>query len=235
MFRSLSFTPLDSEIQSGIAKIEGEHQAGALKALKARWTMLAQAVHGIERLPLNAAMNADDKTVFVGPTAYNFLNVFLTPPQDSLRSDDTLSEHPLHAIRCASSADTFAIFAILSSHLAYWWWHTQGDGFHVSGRFIANLPFGLDALGGREAAKLRECGGELWSTIKSLPIVSRNGGRTSLAYSPNGHDRIRRRADEALGAIAGLSTAFVDELQQFTARSISATLHETTNAEVEGI
>ena len=231
MFRSLRFTLLDNEIQTGIAKIEGQCQADALTVLRLRWVKFAQAVHGIERLPLSGAMNADNRTVFVGPTAYNFLNVFLKPPRDALRPDLLLSEHPLHAIRCASLDDAFAVFAVFSSHLAYWWWHAQGDGFHVTRRFIADFPFGVDVLGG--TSELCKNGNELWAVINSRPIVSLNGGRTSLAYTPNGHDRIRRRIDEELAAIAGLSTTFVDELQQFTARSISATLHETTNTEME--
>jgi hypothetical protein len=235
MFKSLRFTPIGSSIRLGLPKIEGHHQATALKLLNARWNRLEHAVQAIERLSLKAAKEADERTVFVGPTAYNFLNVFLRPHQDAFGSDQTLSEHPLHAVRCSSPADASAVFAILSSHFAYWWWHSHGDGFHVSRRFIAALPFGLDALLGPAAESLAECGEILSTAIKARPIISLNGGRTSLAYTPNGHDQIRRMADEALAGLAGLPMTFVDELQQFTARSISATLHETTNAEMEGV
>jgi hypothetical protein len=233
MFGSLRFTPLDDSIHMGIAKIEGQHQADALRTLRLRAPKLSQAVHGIERLSLNSALNVNDKTVLVGPTAYNFLNVFLKPPTNALRSDQIPSEHPLHAVRCASPADAFAVFAILSSHLAYWWWHAHGDGFHVARRFIADLPFGFNVLGGSSGETLCQYGNELWTIIKSRPVVSLNSGRTSLAYTPNGHDRIRRRVDEALAGIAGLPTSFIDEVQQFTARSISATLHEATNTLME--
>lgn len=136
-------------------------------------------------------------------------------------------------MRCSSSRDAFAVFAILSGHLAYWWWHTHGDGFHVSRRFLAELPFGLEALTAPMSDVLAECGIELWSAINADPIISLNRGRTSLAYTPNGHDDIRRKIDQALADLVGFDGAFVDELQQFTARTVAATLHRHANTETE--
>jgi hypothetical protein len=224
MFRSLRFTPIDGDVRAGIPKIEGACQAAAFKTLCARWNRLEQAVQGISRRALATSPNADDRTVFIGPTAYNFLNVFLKPPRALLHKHLTLSEHPLHAITCASRQDAFAIFGILSSHLAYWWWHTHGDGFHVSSRFISEFPFGADAMSGRCGEVLSEWGEELWSTIRTNPIISLNRGRTSLAFTPNGHDQLRRKFDQALADLAGLEAAFVDELQQFTAHTVAAKL-----------
>ena len=181
---------------------------------------------------------ASRSTVFVGPPAYNFLNVFLKPPRSLLSSGQKLSEHPLFAITCASRDDALAVFAVLTSHLAYWWWHSHGDGFHVSRRFIATLPFGLELLMGNTGARLAGSGAELWSQIRSNPIISLNRGRISLAYTPNGHNNIRSQADRALADLAGLEDVFVDELQQFTAHTVAATLRcaITTEAdEKEGV
>jgi hypothetical protein len=161
----------------------------------------------------------------VGPTAYNFINVFLRPPRKLFRDEMSLSEHPLYAIQCGTEDEAFAAFAVLSSHLAYWWWHSHGDGFHVSRRFLEDLPFGVEAVSGETGLRLTDAGKALWATIRERPIMSLNRGRTSLAYTPNGHDDLRRRADEVLAEIAELRPAFVDELQRFTARSVSATLH----------
>lgn len=238
MFRSLNFTPIDSDIRGGIPKIDSARQAAALKVLGSRWNSLERAVQQIERRSLAAAPSAGEQTVFVGPTAYNFLNVFLRPPRAPLQKNATLSEHPLHAITCASRYDALAVFALLSSHLAYWWWHAHGDGFHVSGRFLSEFPFGLDALSGQPREALSRCGEELWSTIRTGAIISLNRGRTSLAFTPNGHDAIRRKIDQILADLAGLQTAFVDELQQFTAHTVAATLRVHTDSgthEQEGI
>ena len=237
MFNSLRFTPIECDIRSGIPKIDGACQAAALKVLSGRWTHLEHAVIGIARATLDQAQRATDKTVFVGPTAYNFLNVFLKPPRGLASAGLSLSEHPLHAIDCASREEALAVFAVLSSHLAYWWWHAHGDGFHVSRRTIASFPFGIETLSGRTAARLAVHGAELWSTICTSPVISLNRGKTSLAFTPNGHDELRRSADEILAEVAGLDRSFVDELQQFTAHTVAATLRahdSSTSNESEG-
>jgi hypothetical protein len=233
MFADLRFTVVDTRIRAGIPKIEGDIQAAALGTLVARWSRLEQTVLSIERFNLNEMADADEKTVFVGPTAYNFLNVFLKPDHGLPQGNQALSEHPLHALRCASKKDALAVFAILSSHLAYWWWHTNGDGFHVSKRFLAELPFGMDAFVPPVNEALTEHGIELWSLIKENPIVSLNRGRTSLAYTPNGHDDVRRKIDQKLANLAGLPKVFVKELQQFTAHTVAATLRKNGVAETQ--
>ena len=230
MFKSLSFTEIDGDIRAGIPKIDSEYRA-ALQTLAVRWGRLEQVTKSIGRIELAKTAAADNCTVFVGATAYNFLNVFLKPPRDVFQGVQALSRHPLHAIRCASRIDALAIFGILSSHLAYWWWHTHGDGFHVSRRFVAELPFGATDLSERITETLSEYGAALWLAIREKPITSLNRGRTSLAYTPNGHDDLRRRLDEVLASGAGLEPTFVDQLQRFTARTVAATLHEGTGPE----
>jgi hypothetical protein len=233
MLESIKFTQVDGRIGGGIPKIEGDLQASALRSLSMRWSRLEQAVHGIGRSNLGEMPSADDKTVFVGPTAYNFLNVFFSPGHRLLHAGQVLSEHPLHAVRCCSREDAFIVFAILSSHLAYWWWHAHGDAFHVSRRFLAELPFGLEAFTAPVSDVLADSGAELWSAIKSKPIISLNRGRTSVAFAPNGQDDIRSKIDRVLADLAALEPALVHELQQFTARTVAATprRHAITDAE----
>ena len=233
MFNSIRFTEFNGDIRTGIPKVDGTCQAVALKMLSTRRDRLEHAVQGIVRLNLAEAPNADDSMVFVGPTAYNFLNVFLRPRTTVLEEGLILSENPLHAIRCSSSEDALTAFGILTSHLAYWWWHTHGDGFHVSKRFISDFPFGLALFRGGEADRLREIGADLWSAIRWSPIISLNRGRASLAYTPNGYDDVRRSADEALAGVAGLHDGFVDELQQFTAHTVAAKLRDYGGSDTE--
>ena len=186
MFNSIRFTVLNRDIRTGIPKVDGAPQASALEILSGRHDCLEQAAERIGKHNLADTWNADDQLVFVGPTAYNFLNVFLRPPLPVLKKQVILSENPFHAIRCASAKDAFAVFAILTSHLAYWWWHTHGDGFHVSKTFISKFPFSLRILGDSVTNSLA-CGGrDLWSAIRSNPIISMNRGRTSFAYPTNG-------------------------------------------------
>jgi hypothetical protein len=232
MFQSLHFTTVEGDIRAGIPKIEGHIQAAAYKALSAHWGRLGQVVRGIERSSFAAAPDADDRTVFVGPTAYNFINAFVSPERSLFDKAEILSENPLQAIKCSSHKDALAVFAILSSHLAYWWWHTHGDGFHVSRRFISELPFGLEAFVPVRDT-LAERGAELWQLIERKPIKSLNKGRTSIAFTPNGYDGIRRGIDSLLAGQVGLDERFVDEIQQFTARTVSATLRKNIVHEAE--
>ena len=222
MFDSIGFTRIPGDIRRGIPKVEGACQASALETLNARWERLEQAVHSIKRLTFADTAVAGDDVVFVGNTAYNFLNVFLRPPETIFESKIQLSENQLYAIQCATSESALAVFGILTSHLAYWWWHTQGDGFHVSRRFITDFPFGNDVLDGPRVNLLSKIGSDLWSAVNSGPTVSLNRGRTSLAYNPNCHPQMRRSADRVLVNASGLNGSFVDELQQFTEHTIAA-------------
>ena len=226
MFRSLRFTEIDRDIRAGIPKVEGERQAAVHSMLKVRWGRLDQVAQSIGRAKLVETADLDDRTVLVGATAYNFLNVFLKPPRGTLREEWSLSDNPLHALRCASRKDALAVFGILSTHLVYWWWHVHGDGFHVSRRFVAELPFGGPDFSASVTEALAERGAALWAAIKEKPIISLNRGRTSLAFTPNGHDDVRRRLDEILANRVGLEAVFVDELQRWTALTVAARLPE---------
>ena len=227
MFGSIRFTPIVGAIRSGIPKINGSSQARAFEELAGRWDRLEHVCTEIRRMPLAQVLTNDGHTVFSGATAYNFLNVFLQPPQHVLESAPALSEHPLHALHFPAREDAAAAFALLSSHLAFWWWHANHDGFHVTGRFLAGMPFGMDAMSAASRKMLADCGERLWSLIRFAPIISVNRGRMSLAYSPNGFDCIRSEIDQILAGLAGLEPAFVDELQQFTAHTIRAEVRVT--------
>ena len=192
MFDGISFTPIDCDIQPGIPKVEGSQQATAMETLGARWNRLGQAVNRVTRMSLAEALTTGDHVVLVGNTAYNFLNVFLRPPESVLEGKPPLSKNPLHAIHCATPERAFAVYGILSSHLAYWWWHTHGDGFHVLRRFILDFPFGNDVLADHHRDFLSESGSTLWSAISAHPTISLNRGRASLAYNPIDHTEASR-------------------------------------------
>ena len=224
MFDGIGFTQINCDIRSGIPKVEGCRQATAAETLSTRGERLGPVVHSVNRMHLVDTLRTGDHVVLVGTTAYNFLNVFLRPTESVLEENHRLSENPLHAIHCASPEMAFAVFGILSSHLAYWWWHTQGDGFHVLRRFIWEFPFGRDVLVGHYLSSLSRSGWNLWSAIKAHPTVSLNRGRISLAYNPNAHTEARLSVDRLLITAAGLTNDFVDELQRFSEHTVAATV-----------
>lgn len=224
MFTSIRFTAIDCPIRAGIPKLDGKSQSRAYEALERRWHRFDHACTNFRRVPLASVLKNDGHTVFTGPTAYNFLNVFLNPPPGVLANATELTEHPLHAIEFSNREGAAAAFALLSSHIVYWWWRVTQDGFHLNSRFLTNLPFGIDALYGDCGQKLSEHGERLWAQIQTNPIVSRNRGRTSLAYSSNGFEDVRLEIDKILAELAGLESGFVTEIQQFTAHTITAEL-----------
>ena len=222
MFDNIGFTRISGDIRRGIPKVEGCDQVSALETLNTRWDRLEQAVYNVNRLSLADTADAGDDVLFVGNTAYNFLNVFLRPPQQVFRSEHQLSGNRLYAIQCASPEDALAIFGILSSHLAYWWWLMHGDGFHVTRHFLTNFPFGSEVLGGQYRDVLSDYGSALWSTMNSNPTISLNRGRTSVAYNPIGNGDLRRSVDRVLLDAAGLDYRLADELQRFSEQTIAA-------------
>ena len=235
MFSTISFTPFAGSICPGIPKVDGATQADAFAILAARTDRYGRACTSIRRMTLANVLKNHRHTVFAGATAYNFLNVFLNPPHGVLPTQSVLSTHPLHAMEFPSRAAATAAFALLSSHLAYWWWHVTHDGFHVNAGFFKRFPIGADALSGPAGATLATWGEELWSHIRSQPIVSVNRGRTSLGYSPLRLETIRREIDQIVADVAGLDVAFVTELERFSSQTVGAKLHGVSpHSEVRG-
>jgi hypothetical protein len=179
-------------------------------------------VSGISRATLELAFRSDGTTVYVGPTAYNFLNVFLRPPRWDSLPDDRLTEHPLHALACRSRARALRVFAILASQFAFWWWHINGDGFHLTRRVIHAMPIGRVMLEDQYAQPLAELGETLWRQIALEPIVSTNRGRTSLGFSALPYHGLRRQIDALLVDALGLSREFVSSLERFVDRMTTA-------------
>lgn len=223
MFEGISFTSIPSNIDAGIPKVVGKEQAAALKKLQAERFDLGHVVNAFGPATLATTFGADSQTVYVGATAYNFLNVFLAPPQwDSVGA--TLTEHPLHAIQCASRADALRVFALLSSRLAFWWWHANGDGFHVSRGILRHMPVGATFTNSRYSGLLAGYGDALWTRVKEFPVLSRNRARTSLAFSAVPFSKERTAIDVLLIEALGLDQKFSAALQSFT--------HTVTTAEV---
>lgn len=227
MLAGVGFTPLDADIRAGIPKIEGALQAQALKGLMGQRHTLLHAVTHFGRATLSDALRDDASTVFVAATAYNFLNVFLRPDSATLSSKDVLTENPMLALACPSRDAALQVFALLSSKVAFWWWHAHGDGFHVSKHVIETMPVGEAFRSATFAAKLTKLGESLWKDVSASPIVSRNRGRTSLGFSAVNSPE-RERIDALLIEALGLPPEFAIDLQHFCESVTNAQLSSPT-------
>lgn len=152
-------------------------------------------------------------SVYVGPVAYNFVNVARRlqlssiPPGAATRSS---------FLRCelvdSSAADS--VFALFSSRVSYWLWNVEGDGFHVSKRFIDFIASLWNTLSQCGLAQLSERGLALWEAISSAPIVSRNAGAWSVAFSPVPHRAIVAEIDHIVTSDLGMSDTFADLIER---------------------
>ncbi|HEX5241864.1 MAG TPA: hypothetical protein VFW23_01280, partial [Tepidisphaeraceae bacterium] len=215
MFANIRFTPLQRlEITFGIPKVDGESQARALNLLERRSDRISDLwLHSGRASAADAFLPSEQSTVFVASTAYNFINVF-RPHQQPRSSRLPLTENPLLAIECADERVARAIFAILSSRIIFWWWHTHGDGFHVTKTFIEGIPLGSQ-LSSETIYRLSDAGEQLWRAVQPFRIRSLNGGRESVAYRPIHCEVERDEIDRIIIAATGLDPTFADEVRRF--------------------
>lgn len=233
MLKTIDFTPIKADIRAGIPKVGGAQQASAMSKLLHERQALVYGVTNIGRAFLSEALQGSDRTVFVGSTAYNFLNVFLRPTSVKLGPGDTPTENPLFALECTSRDAALEVFAVMSSRLAFWWWHVHGDGFHVSRYNIETVPVGRALTDAQLCGQLCELGQSLWNKVAASPVVSRNKGRTSLGYSAAG--RVEQdRIDALLIDALGLSPSFAGELAEFCTNVTAASIHNRTDESSDG-
>jgi hypothetical protein len=201
------------DITSGVPKLGSRSQAEAFEALRSHTGTLRRDLRRSTRVvpPLT---EEGDSTVYVAGTAYNWLNVY--------RAGDAIARgvgkpttSPLLALTADSRAHADALYALLSSRIAFWMWRVESDVFHVPMGWVTGLPLSPASLseGGREV--VGQLGRALWDAIAVHPIVSVNGGRTTLSYCPHAKSELLDQIDQAIIAEFGLPTVLGAELAEF--------------------
>jgi hypothetical protein len=178
------------------------------------------------RPPLSMAA-ADDivgtslsNDVFVGGTAYNFLNIFRNYP-DRLSWRGELSASGIHRIRCHVAEEADQVTALLASRCAFWLWHVECDGFHVPGWFLAestllNVDFDAD-----QRARLGELGRHIWDGLQEDVLCSDNRGKLTFAFRPTAVSTERAKVDDLIIERLGLGPTIAIALTEFEQRTIS--------------
>lgn len=217
LFGSIGFTSLGpASITHGIPKLCGAEQSAALCALRrttARlpsWCVRMGTCHPEEAIGKQSAHR-----VFVGGTAYNFLNVYRCAELAEEERTFPMSESAVHCLEFRSQQDAEAVFAILSSRIVFWLWHVMGDGFHVPGWLWDEVPFSRGAFDAQSLAALAGHGRKLWQRLHEHRFTSLNGGKLTIGYRPlHCHDE-RDAIDELLIKAAKLPFEFLAELRTF--------------------
>ena len=141
----------------------------------------------------------------------------------ALASSEVLTENPMLPLACPSREAALQVFALLSSKLAFWWWHAHGDGFHVSKHIVETMPVGEAFRSAEFTAELTRLGDSLWGEISASPVVSRNRGRTSLGFSAAASPH-RTKIDSLLIKALRLAPEFAGELDRFCEGVTNATI-----------
>lgn len=136
-----------------------------------RWQLPLQEVHPAARVDQSSQLA-------VASTAYNFLGVVRDPRRAVADGHD--SRNPYAFLQFDSAARAAAGYAVLNSRVAFWLWHATGDGFHVTDRLLSQVP--MPEPGAEAVETLARLGELLWQSVCHQPVVSRNRGRTTVAY-----------------------------------------------------
>ncbi len=220
LFKSIRFTEIKGSISTGIPKLNGVLQSRALQRLEETPARLGEMV-SVSGSDLLASFNANGNTVFMASTAYNFLNVFMTPPA-RFKPTGAASTNTIYAIQCKKQMDVHAIYAVLSSRITFWLWHVWGDGFHVTKKFVEDLPIGPAIIQQGTMNELAELGRSLWLKVQLQPTTSCNRGRTSVAFPASAAPELQTRIDQIIISAVGLPQAFLANLDSFVESVISA-------------
>jgi len=221
LFESIDFTPLEAiNITAEIPKLKGSQQSHAFALLRKLPNRLPSWCTSITTCePLEASSSAALPRVFVGGTAYNFLNVYRAFELDD-RTPYPLSESSIHCLNFRHEQEAQAAFAILSSRLAFWLWHVMGDGFHVASWLFNELPFARSSFSKPQFEQLAALGAKLWAQVQKHRIVSVNAGKQTIAFRPLALNEERDPIDRILIEAAGLPPGFAGELCDFILQTV---------------
>lgn len=222
MLRELHYTEVQCSVEHGIPKLSSELQADCLDRLIAQGSTLSDLVVSFQSTCLEHTFEGERRTLFVGGTAYNFLNVFFRPPSVLQPKVALMSTNTMHALGCATLKDAFAAFAILSSGIAFWLWHILGDGFHLSKGFLEDFPVGPNLFNAETFEQLSLAGKRLWHNVQSHSVSSLNRGRASLSFPASRLREEQRAIDQIIVGAARLPQAFIVELDNFINSVVSA-------------
>jgi hypothetical protein len=216
LFDSIYFTSFGAlNIANGIPKVEGKLQSHAFNILKSVQSRFETLCKSIAKYSLDIALEQKHtKFVYVGGTAYNFLNVF-RKFDDDIDRKTPLSESPIHCLEFMTEKDASAAFAMLSSRLVFWLWHIQSDGFHVPSWFVKALPLEVKNIPDKQMVRLSALGVRLWSNIQAHRFSSINGGKLTYTFRPLSCDEERDEIDSILVGAFSLPSEFALELKRF--------------------
>lgn len=221
LFSSIAFANVKGvNTEQGIPKLGSPGQAQAFAQLSSRRARLSNLVVDACAVSQSDACRSDNVAhVYVGSTAYNFMNVYRSiPPR--FANDLHWSSNPVLRLQFATERDAEVAFGILASRVTFWLWHVVGDGFHVHKSFVLSLPFDGDSFPVQQHAELRDNARRLSKALNEHLLISVNRGRHTIAFRSLACTVERDALDRILVASASLPPEFAGTLRAFERKTV---------------
>ena len=217
----------DHSFLDGVPKVGSAAQAAVYRSLRAGSGSLGS--HLVKRRRVSAIeADGSECSLYVAGTAYNWLNVYRTPNAITA-GVTTPTTSPLNELTLRASEEADAVYAVLSSRLLYWLWRVEGDAFHVPSGWLRDVPTMGVLRDPLALPQLAEFGRSLWNAVVEHPVVSLNGGKTTLSYCPHARPDLLDEIDRALLEAIGLPLTFADELRTFVRELTTAGRNDDGN------
>ena len=203
----------DHSFLDGVPKVGSCAQAAAYRALRPSSETLGS--HLVERRRVSAAeADGGECSLYVAGTAYNWLNVYRTPAA-IMAGVDNPTTSPLSELTLGTPKEADAVYAVLSSRLLFWLWRVECDAFHVPIGWLQDVPMLGELRDSLTLPRLARIGQSLWDEVVKHPVISLNGGKTTLSYCPHARPDLLDLIDRTLLEAIGLPISFADELSEF--------------------
>ena len=203
----------DHSFHDGVPKVGSAAQAAVYRSLRPSPGPLGSHLVEWRRVSATEA-DGGECSLYVAGTAYNWLNVYRTSTAITA-SAATPTTSPLCELTLGTLQEADAVYAVLSSRLLYWLWRVEGDAFHVPSGWLRDVPSIGVLQDPPTLAQLAEIGRSLWNAVVEHPVVSLNGGKTTLSYCPHARPDLLDEVDRILLEAIGLPLGFADELSAF--------------------
>jgi len=203
----------DHSFVDGVPKVGSNTQATVYRALRPSLRTLDSLL--VDRRRVSAAeADGDECSLYVAGTAYNWLNVYRTPAAITA-SGGSPTASPLSELTLRTPEEADTVYAVLSSRLLFWLWRVERDAFHVPIGWLQDVPMLGELQYSPALPRLARIGQSLWDEVVKYPVISLNGGKTTLSYCPHASPDLLNLADRTLLEAFGLPISFADELREF--------------------
>jgi hypothetical protein len=235
LFKTLTFSRLDLDINAGIPKVASQIQADVLKLLLQAKTPLA--IDLTRSVPFNDLADVAPKfpqpCVFVGGTAYNWFPAWRDIPETTNMNGDPSLPARTAAFRFSTEEDANIVFALLCSSMGYWWWAVASDAFNLKKWLMERFPISISMIPVEARKPLAKLGESLRRELKKNYVYKDNKGRIGNFFLPACEEQVLA-IDSFLGsAVPKLSVRFFDDIRSFNASFSRAEIAETAEEDDE--